>query len=72
MAKRAAPSANIDKWGRKLLPNGKMKPYPKIWGLRKPLGVDKKTGRMMYGKPVVPPLKKKAPPAKVPAARKKK
>ena len=70
MAKRA--SANTDKWGRKLLPNGQMKPHPKNWGLRKPLGVDKKTGRMLYGKPAGPPLKEKAPPAKVPAARKKK
>ncbi len=61
-AKAKAAPYGTDKWGRPLLKGGKLRPHPKNWGLRKPLGIDKKTGKMKYSAPAGPPVRPPLPP----------
>jgi hypothetical protein len=50
--KKLEPAEKRDRWGRKLGKDGKMRPHPKNWGLRKPLYKD---GKLIgYGPPAGP------------------
>ena len=42
VTKKLESVEKLDKWGRKLLKTGKVRPRPKNWGVRKPLFKDVK------------------------------